>query len=243
MATNEKLDRVIEDVQRRWGSKALRRLTTADRQHPIPRLSSSLANLDVILGGGLPQGRITELVGQPTSGILTLTCRFVASAQDNGYFAVYVDLSHTFDPDYAARCGANLDRLFLVRPSTLPDALDILHALISGGMNGVFVLDRFDDVSRATEVTLRRLTAALEHTPTLFLLLTSLGAHRHGATDAFSPFVVTRLILQRQMWLVDQGRVAGYTARLTVSKNRYGPVGQSIIVRITLGDAVKVSCP
>ena len=106
MNGNEKLDRVIKEIQRRWGSKALRRLTTADRQHPVPRLSSSLANLDVILGGGLPQGRITELVGQPTSGILTLTCRFVASAQDNGYFAVYVDLACTFDSDYAAPAAA-----------------------------------------------------------------------------------------------------------------------------------------
>jgi hypothetical protein len=40
MATNEKLDRVIEEVQRRWGSKALRRLTTDDLHSPIPRLES-----------------------------------------------------------------------------------------------------------------------------------------------------------------------------------------------------------
>ena len=72
MNGNEKLDKVIKDVQRRYGSRALRRLTKDDLHAPMARWSSGLAELDAILGGGLPQGRITELAGKPTSGLLTL---------------------------------------------------------------------------------------------------------------------------------------------------------------------------
>jgi len=52
--------------------------------------------------GGIPSGRITELLGAPTSGKTTLANIIIANAQRRGSIAAYVDLSQTFDPYYAS---------------------------------------------------------------------------------------------------------------------------------------------
>lgn len=71
----------------------------------------------------------------------TLALKVLASAQSRRDMAAYLDLSYTFDPDYAARCGVNLDKLVLVRPHTGGAALEILHSLVASRGVGVLVFD------------------------------------------------------------------------------------------------------
>src|SRR6516164_4843440 len=86
--------------------------------HPpaITRLSTGLAGLDAALGGGLPRGRVTELVGTPGAGRTGLACAMAAAATAGGETIAWVDPADGLDPETAAAAGVGLARTLWVRP-------------------------------------------------------------------------------------------------------------------------------
>jgi recombination protein RecA len=87
--------------------------------------------LDLALGvGGLPRGRVTEIYGPEASGKTTLCQHLVAEAQRLGGVAAYIDMEHALDPSYAARCGVDIENLYISQPDTGEQALEITETLV-----------------------------------------------------------------------------------------------------------------
>ena len=82
-----------------------------------PVVSTGIAELDVMLGGGLPIGAITEIVGTVSSGRTSCAQAFVARVLAEGQVGAWVDVSDAFDPESAAANGIDLSRLLWVRCS------------------------------------------------------------------------------------------------------------------------------
>jgi hypothetical protein len=78
-------------------------------------LSCGLAEIDAVLGGGLPLGAITELTGAHSSGRTTLALATLAEVTRQGASCAYVDVSDALDPISAASLGVDLRRLLWVR--------------------------------------------------------------------------------------------------------------------------------
>lgn len=78
-------------------------------------LSCGLAEVDTVLGGGLPLGAITELSGTHSSGRTTLALSALAEVTRQGQSCAYVDVSDALDPLSASALGVNLQRLLWVR--------------------------------------------------------------------------------------------------------------------------------
>jgi recombination protein RecA len=98
--------------------------------------------LDLALGiGGIPRGRITEIYGPESSGKTTLAQHIIAEAQKLGGIAAYIDAEHAMDPQYAERCGVNLDTLLISQPDTGEQALEITETLVRSGAIDVIVVD------------------------------------------------------------------------------------------------------
>ena len=75
------LDDVIDAARRRYGQRALFR-GRGLRPPAVPVLPTGFAEVDGLLGiGGLPQGRIPELIGTGTSGRGTLVARTLAQLE------------------------------------------------------------------------------------------------------------------------------------------------------------------
>jgi recombination protein RecA len=99
-------------------------------------------SLDLALGaGGIPRGRITEIFGPESSGKSTLAYHIVSQAQMAGGAAAYIDVEHTFDPTYAARCGVKIEDLLISQPDTAEQALEITESLVRSGAIDVVVID------------------------------------------------------------------------------------------------------
>ena len=81
----------------------------------LPTISSGIAEIDVLLEGGLPVGAITEIIGNLSSGRLTCANAFVAQVMQAGHVCAWVDVSDSFDPESAAGNGIALSRLLWVR--------------------------------------------------------------------------------------------------------------------------------
>ena len=78
--------------------------------------------VDALLGGGLPIGCLSELVGVESSGRTTIALSLLATITAQDTAAAWIDVSDAFDPESAAEAGADLRRLLWVRCAEPPDA-------------------------------------------------------------------------------------------------------------------------
>jgi len=135
------LEKTLSDLSKRFGDGAIMRLGEATHMQVESIPSGSLA-LDIALGiGGIPRGRVTEIYGPESSGKTTLCQHVVAEAQKQGGTCGYVDMEHALDPVYAAKCGVDVDNLYIAQPDTGEQALEIAEALVRSGAMDVVVVD------------------------------------------------------------------------------------------------------
>jgi recA bacterial DNA recombination protein len=88
-------------------------LTRKDR-----RLSSGLAPLDVLIDGGIPRGRISEITGRAGSGKTSIAASFAAFATRRGEVVAWLDASGSFDPESMAAAGVELRRMLWASMAT-----------------------------------------------------------------------------------------------------------------------------
>ncbi|HJZ49450.1 MAG TPA: hypothetical protein VKE41_19870 [Roseiflexaceae bacterium] len=237
------LQQLITTIQRRWGARALRRLgqTTNDS---IPVIATGFVELDAALGiGGVPRGRVTEFLGTPTSGMSTIVLTLMARAQAQGDVVAYMDLSRTFDPEYAASVGVDLAALLLIRPPTATDALELLHALVASGGVGVLVVDSLAllqseprDAALLVQA-LRVLPGPLAASPCALIALTFLP-YSPAMTRSFAfggsllgHAATIRLHVAREDWLPTGLGLPGAATCITVLKHRLAaPDGQARVL-------------
>jgi hypothetical protein len=104
---------------------------------PIARCRESrptgFSQLDRLLAGGLPKGAVVELVGRRSSGRFSVALATLAATTSSGEPAAFVDLDDHFDPHAAADAGADLERVLLVRPHRVKQALAAAEMLLSTG--------------------------------------------------------------------------------------------------------------
>ena len=105
------------DLEERLAARIPQALTPAFRPG-LERNRCGVAEIDRALGGGLPVGAITELVGAECSGRTTMALACVAAGVRAGNVAAWIDVEDTFDPASAALCGVEGERLLWVRCRT-----------------------------------------------------------------------------------------------------------------------------
>jgi hypothetical protein len=76
---------------------------------------TGIAEVDVLLDGGLPVGAISEITGAQSSGRTSLALAFLAQRTRDGQVCAWVDVSDALDPESAAASGVALTRLLWVR--------------------------------------------------------------------------------------------------------------------------------
>jgi RecA/RadA recombinase len=223
------LNTVIKSVRRRWGSDAVRPLSS-QRALTAAVLSTGLPALDDALGGGLSIGRLTEICGTPTSGASTLALRLVAAAQAGGATAVWVDAAQTLDADYADHCAVNLDNLLLVRPDTGRAALEIAGDLVGSRSADLIVVAPGLTPLEAPAGGWQKLAVRVAKSPLVLLMVCPEGDR--PSTD--KSYVSLRLRVERTAWWWAGAALRGWDARVTVVKNKLGPAGQTAAFRVEL---------
>jgi hypothetical protein len=100
------------------------------RAAPLP---VGLAPFDRLLSGGLPRGRLTELVGRRSSGRFSIVLAALASMTSCGEAAALVDRGSHLDPQAAREAGVDLERLLWAQPRRVKEALAAAEMLLSTG--------------------------------------------------------------------------------------------------------------
>ena len=156
----------------------------APERPAAPGLPTGVPALDaLLLAGGLPRGRLTELVGAAGSGRTTVLRRLVAATITQGASVAIVDAGRTLDardwapgalmrviPASQVRAGGaaawgvahDATRLIVVRPTEAARGAWCADVLIRSGAFALVVLDGAPVVSRAIAVRLMGLARERE---------------------------------------------------------------------------------
>lgn len=228
MEKSRVMQQTLWELQRRYGRQALE---VGIGKANVEGIATGLTALDALLyAGGIGRRRVTEMVAVPTSGLTSLALNIVARAQETEATAVYIDLEGTFDPDYAARCGIDLERLMLVRPSNSATVFEIAYDTIRENIPALVVLDEIGQPLKPRTSDMRRISDIVVRSNTALLVLRSLATN-----DTLEPFLHTRLHLVRSGWTRQSREIAGYQVNITIRKDKGGRyVGQSVSADIPL---------
>ncbi len=239
----EKLEEVIASIQKRWGTRAIGR-SSEQLGASVPHIISGFPDLDVAIGaGGIPRGRISELMGVPTSGMTTVALKIIAEAQASEGMVAYLDLERNFDPAYARRCGVLLEQLTLVHPYNAGEALNMLPDFVYNNGFDLLVCDMPAHAQgeartgRKLTSTLGRMLAPLSKSNITLLFLTTLFANKRDMKNdlldypqqaTLPHFATLRLLLKKERWLYRQRDIYGYEVRVIVVKNKLSAPGKEV---------------
>jgi recombination protein RecA len=244
------LDNAIAGIQKRFGEGAIMRLGDA-RHLEVEVIPTGSLALDIALGvGGLPRGRVIEIYGPEASGKTTLCQHVIAEAQYQGGICAFVDMEHALDPNYAARCGVNVDNLYVSQPDTGEQALEIAEALIRSATMDVVVIDSVAALVPRAEIegemgdahvglqarlmsqALRKLSGVIKQTNTVVIFTNQLrmkigvmfgSPETTSGGNALKFYATVRLDIRRIQALKDGGEVVGNRTRVKVKKNKVAP--------------------
>ncbi len=131
----------LAQIDKQFGKGSVMRLGERP-DAPMAVIPTGSIALDIALGiGGLPRGRVIEIYGPESSGKTTVALHAVASAQQLGGIAAFIDAEHALDPDYAQALGVDTDALLVSQPDTGEQALEIADMLIRSGALDIIVID------------------------------------------------------------------------------------------------------
>ncbi len=133
-------EEAVSQIKQRFGDGAIMKLGEA-KGMVVESVPSGCLSLDIILGSGMPRGRIIEVFGPEASGKTTLAQHVVAEVQRMGGTAAFVDAEHALDPDYAKKIGINVNDLLISQPDTGEQALEIVETLVRSNAVDVIVID------------------------------------------------------------------------------------------------------
>ncbi len=244
------LETTLSSIQKRYGEGAIMRLGQAGHLHIDVIPTGSLA-LDLALGvGGVPRGRVTEIYGPEGSGKTTLCQHIVAEAQRTGGVAAYIDMEHALDPLYAAKCGVNVDELYISQPDTGEQALEIAEALVRSGAVDVIIVDSVAALVPKAEIegemgdshpglqarlmsqALRKLSGAIKTSNTAMVFTNQLRQKigvMYGSPEtttggmALKFYASVRLDIRRIEAIKAGGEVIGNRTQVKVKKNKVAP--------------------
>ena len=105
--------------------------------------------LNRALGGGLNTGATHLFWGNPSVGKSTICFRILAEAQSRGFRPVIVDSEYSFNEEYAAKCGININDIVVIQSTVVEDILKNLHPYLSHQEEKhIFLFDSLSNIIR-----------------------------------------------------------------------------------------------
>jgi recombination protein RecA len=244
------LKSTLANLTKRFGEGAIMRLGEA-RHLTVEVIPTGSLSLDLALGvGGVPRGRVTEIYGPESSGKTTICQHIVAEAQKLGGLAAFIDMEHALDPSYAARCGVDVENLYIAQPDTGEQALEIAEALVRSGAMDIVVVDSVAALVPRAEIegemgdahmglqarlmsqALRKLSGAIKQSNTAMIFTNQLrmkigvmfgNPETTSGGRALRFYSSVRMDVRRIQSIKDKGEVIGNRTRVRVTKNKVAP--------------------
>jgi len=152
-ASADDIDSVIAQMSKLYGEGAV---VKGKSVKPVTWISTGVAALDFITGGGFPINRCAEIRGMFSSLKTTVTLKTIKAFQQlktrRRKIAAYVDFERTFDPSYATKLGINNDDLLLLAPDSGEQASDMILKLTELDADILVIVDSIAAMTPSDEI-------------------------------------------------------------------------------------------
>ena len=136
------IDNLIAEVNKKYKTDIIRKASDLKGIEFIPYTSPMM---NYLTRGGVPVGRIIELVGLPQSGKTTTALDIISNFQKKytDKYCVYLDEENTIDKEWGETLGVDWSKVILIQPESEygEELLDMLLDYIRSGKVGLAVLD------------------------------------------------------------------------------------------------------
>lgn len=151
LGLDNELENLRTELRSKFGAEAIQ--THTEAKH-IACISTGIIGLDKALGGGVPLGRMIELVGDSGAGKTTviLSTMIAAQKQFPDRIVVYIDAEHALDVPWAVKLGIDLKRFDHVNPEFAEDALLIMEKYAASNKVSLIGLDSVPALLPVTEM-------------------------------------------------------------------------------------------
>lgn len=103
--------------------------------------------LNRALGGGLNTGATHLFWGTPSVGKTTMCFRIIAEAQKMGYRPVIIDSESSYNDEYAAKCGIDVDDVVIIQSTVVEDIMkNIVGYLTDDKEKHIFLFDSLSNI-------------------------------------------------------------------------------------------------
>jgi len=244
------LQRVIAQIEKQYGQGAIMQMDE-QKYARIEGVPTGSLSLDMALGGaGVPRGRVTELYGPESSGKTTLALHVIASAQQGGGVAAFIDAEHALDTTWAKRLGVDVNSLLVSQPDTGEQALEIVEMLVRSNSVDVIVVDSVAALTPAAEIegqmgdthvglqarlmsqAMRKLTAIIGRSKTALIFINQIrmkigvmfgNPETTPGGRALKFYSTVRIDVRRLATIKEGGTAVGSRVRARVVKNKIAP--------------------
>ena len=167
------VEAMVDAINLRYGEGTINRISEPRKLVSIPRVSSGVPGLDlVVLGGGFPRGRQVEIIGEESTGKSTLCTMAAVQNQKQGFPTFWDDNEGVLDPKWFGSLGVknvidmttgevinedkNAPDFYYTDGATLENGnqhLDIMKNMISTGKFGMAVCDSIQGIIPQEEMS------------------------------------------------------------------------------------------
>lgn len=250
--------KLCKDIEKASGKGAVFQVgKTSNLQ--IPRWSTGIEELDSIIGGGMPRGRVIEIFGPASSGKTSLAY-WLMSLHELG---LYIPIEGTYDEDRALAIGVKPKQMIVHRAQYGEEAVNDIYKFAKAGMP-IICLDsvpacqpktdvekfekdfeneaRIGGVARLFSKALPSIVHTCEQTGTTVILINQVRAKMDAVMfgekedtpggNAIKFYSSLRIKVARRSWI----DIPNYNPMVSSEKEKVGIIMKAKIVKSKVGN-------
>lgn len=216
-------------------------------------ISSGILSLDILLGGGIPLNKITEISGPPNTSKTSMVLNMIKNNPD--CVTAYLDTDNSINYDYLETMEIDTDSMVISQPESSEQLVQIVETLVSNKAVDIIIVDSIATLISHEELnnsmsqinknntitdTIKRLATLIYKSDCALILINQIrsdlkakkyGAEKTIADRALNSYASIRLDIRQTNELHKYDQIIGAKLKISIKKNKVAvKKGESVAI-------------